>query len=71
MQVMVSANKFTNTTDTIVTRKLSRYSLRVSYKMTRDQRITLKTYLNQGKTPDDAEKNYMETKVELNYAYHF
>lgn len=71
LQVMVSANRFTNTMDSMVTRKLSRYSLRVGYKMTQKQRITLKTYLNEGKTPDDAEKNYTETKVELNYAYHF
>ncbi len=71
LQLMASANRFTNTTDTKVTRKLSRYSLRVSYKLTQKQRISLKTYLNEGKTPDDSEKNYTETKVELNYAYHF
>jgi hypothetical protein len=68
---MIGANKFTNTTDDTVTRKLSRYSFRVGYKITKNQKITLKAYLNEGKTPDDTEKNYTETKAELNYAYHF
>jgi hypothetical protein len=68
---MVTANRFINTTDDVVTRKLSRYSFRVSYKISRKQKLILKTYLNDGRTPDDVAKNYTETKVELNYTYHF
>jgi hypothetical protein len=71
LQLMVTANRFINTTDDVVTRKLSRYSFRVSYKISRKQKLILKTYLNEGRTPDDVAKNYKETKVELNYAYHF
>lgn len=71
LQLMVSANRFINKTDAVVTRKLSRYSFRVSYKISQKQKLILKTYLNEGRTPDDVAKNYTETKVELNYAYHF
>ena len=71
LQLMVTANRFINTTDDVVTRKLSRYSFRVSYKISRKQKLILKTYLNEGRTPDDVAKNYTETKVELNYTYHF
>ena len=71
LQIMVGANKFTNTTDENVTKRLSRYSFRAAYKVTRKQKITLRAYLNKGESPADTEKNYRETKVELNYAYHF
>jgi hypothetical protein len=71
LRTTLSATLFSNKSNEELQRRLTKVSLRASYKLDKHQKISFRMYLNNADSFSEKVRSFQETKAEINYAYRF
>ena len=71
LRTSLSSTFFSNVSNDELQRRLTKISLRSSYKLDKHQQISLRMYLNKSDSFSEKVSSFREIKAEINYAYRF